>query len=98
MGYKYITNDNRNTSEVKTKKRCRKWTGYTNCISFGGTRAPESAKQAILPFPDHAIQAGNRPVSETGPGSGLQSRRPSRARRAGAMRQGSLHSPKFVGP
>ncbi len=74
---------------MKPKKRRSKLTGNTIRITSEGTRlrtrlrrgelrAPESARQATLPIPDHAFQAGNRPVSETRLGSGLQSRRPSR--------------------
>ena len=69
---------------MKPKKRRSELTGNTIRITSEGTRlrtrlrrgelrAPESARQATLPIPDHAFQAGNRPVSETRPGSGLQS-------------------------
>ena len=64
-----------NTSEVKAQKPRCNWSVTTN---RGGTRALESARWATLLIPDHAIQVGNRPVPETEPASGLQSRRPSR--------------------
>ena len=48
---------------MKASKRCSRSEGNTIRITFGGTRVPESARQATFLMPDHTIQAGNRPRS-----------------------------------
>ena len=57
----------------------------------GGSRALETAMQATLSIPDHTIPAGNRACSDTGPASGLRSRRPSNALQNGSGLEGPLH-------